>query len=290
MLSGVLFGCVPAWQATRTDANEVLKESGRSISGGRNTFRRALVVAEFALALALLAGGGLAVHSLVNLANVDMGFRSDHLLTFNVPMSGDRYDGAERVTAFTIGCSNGCRLCPASHRRRSRRRCPCMERASGCRSPSSESPCRIRRSGLAPVFRSGDARILQDARDRDPERPRVHGAGHGQLRPRCHRQRHVREALLQGCGSAHAAPIDRTIDSRCHQARTRRRVAGRRRIEIRTQRGPRDGDFPEIDVPYAQSPWPGGGVRFVRPAIPKPCRRAWPRWCSRWIRNCRSPT
>ena len=88
MLAGVLFGCAPAWQAARMNLNDVLK-GGRqapSRSTGRHGLRRTLVMAEFALALSLLAGGGLAIHSLWNVAHVDLGFRTDHLLTFDLPV------------------------------------------------------------------------------------------------------------------------------------------------------------------------------------------------------------
>jgi len=100
LFSGVLFGCAPAWQATRLDLNETLKEGGRGSRGGRNRVQRALVVAEFALALTLLAGGGLAVHSLLNLSRVDLGFRTDKLLTFFLPVPDKRLEGAERVVLF----------------------------------------------------------------------------------------------------------------------------------------------------------------------------------------------
>ena len=59
-LAGVLFGCVPAWYASRLDPAEALKEGGRSGTGvGRHRLRRSLVIAEFAVALPLLAGAGL---------------------------------------------------------------------------------------------------------------------------------------------------------------------------------------------------------------------------------------
>jgi putative ABC transport system permease protein len=100
-LSGVLFGCVPAWRATRLNMNEALKEGGRSSQGGgRHRLQRSLVVAEFALALTLLAGGGLAVHSLLNLSHVDLGFPTERLLTFSLPVPPSRLPDAERVTAF----------------------------------------------------------------------------------------------------------------------------------------------------------------------------------------------
>ena len=89
-LAGLLFGCAPAWYASRVDPAEALKEGGRSGMGAaRHRLRRVLVVGEFALALALLAGAGLAIHSFWNLLRVDLGVRSDHVLTFflNVPDS-----------------------------------------------------------------------------------------------------------------------------------------------------------------------------------------------------------
>ena len=87
-IAGLLFGCAPAWYASRLDPAETLKEGGRSGSGrGRHRIRRALVVGEFTLALALLAGAGLAIHSFWNLNHVDLGVRTDHILTFGLPMN-----------------------------------------------------------------------------------------------------------------------------------------------------------------------------------------------------------
>jgi putative ABC transport system permease protein len=101
MLAGVLFGCAPAWQAARMNLNDVLKEGGRSAVGSsHHALRRTLVVAEFALALSLLAGGGLAIHSLWNVAHVNLGFRSDHLLTFSVPVPQDHLKDSKQITSF----------------------------------------------------------------------------------------------------------------------------------------------------------------------------------------------
>lgn len=100
VLAGILFGCAPAWQATRLDLNEVLKEGGRSLVLGRNTLRRSLVVIEFALALTLLAGGGIALHSLWNLAHADVGFPTDHLLVCGLPVPDGQLKGAEQVNSF----------------------------------------------------------------------------------------------------------------------------------------------------------------------------------------------
>jgi len=100
-LAGVLFGCAPAWQATRLDLVEPLKESGRAMGGGgRHRLRRALVVAEFALALALLTGAGLAIHSFWNQTQADLGFNGDRVLTFNLPLPLERFRDPAKTTGF----------------------------------------------------------------------------------------------------------------------------------------------------------------------------------------------
>jgi putative ABC transport system permease protein len=82
-LAGVLFGCAPAWYASRLDPAEVLKRGGRSgIHGSRQRLRRLLVIGEFAMALPMLVGVGLMTHSLWNLTGVDLGVRTDHMLGF----------------------------------------------------------------------------------------------------------------------------------------------------------------------------------------------------------------
>jgi putative ABC transport system permease protein len=100
-VAGILFGCAPAWHASRVDPNETLKEGGRSgTSAGRHQLRRALVVGEFALALTLLAGAGLAIHSFWNLARVDPGFRTDHILTFSLPVPEKRLTQSAQIVAY----------------------------------------------------------------------------------------------------------------------------------------------------------------------------------------------
>jgi putative ABC transport system permease protein len=90
-ISGLLFGSAPAWYATRVDPAEALKEGGRSGTGaGRQRLRRLLVVGEFALALTLLTGAGLAIHSFWNLTNVDLGANTTHIQTFNLPVPDSR--------------------------------------------------------------------------------------------------------------------------------------------------------------------------------------------------------
>ncbi len=100
-IAGLLFGSMPAWQATRLDLNEVLKLGGRSSAGGggRNP-RRLLVIAEFALALTLLACGGLALESFWNLTRIDLGIRTDHLLSFRLTVPDQRLQTPDQIRAY----------------------------------------------------------------------------------------------------------------------------------------------------------------------------------------------
>src|SRR5439155_17297788 len=100
-MAGVFFGCAPAWQASRVNPNEALKEGGRTGTGsGKHRLRRILVVAEFALALTLLAAAGLAMHSFWNVTRVDLGVRRDHILTFFLPVPQQRFSKPEEIAPY----------------------------------------------------------------------------------------------------------------------------------------------------------------------------------------------
>ena len=100
-LAGLLFGSAPAWQATKLDLNEVLKLGGRSgAGGGKRNARRVLVIAEFSLALTLLASGGLALKSFWNLTQIDLGIRPDNVLAFNLPVSAQRLKGPDQIKSY----------------------------------------------------------------------------------------------------------------------------------------------------------------------------------------------
>ncbi len=101
-LAGLLFGCAPAWYASRVDPGESLKDGGRSgMSAGSHKLRRSLIVGEFALALSLLAGAGLAIHSFWNLTRVDLGLRTDHVLTFRLEQPQGRFKSPEEMHAYS---------------------------------------------------------------------------------------------------------------------------------------------------------------------------------------------
>ena len=84
LLSGTLFGLVPAWKTSQADPQTALKEGGRGATGAHNRAQSAFVVAEMAVALVLLIGAGLMVRSLARLANVDPGFNPRNVVNFGL--------------------------------------------------------------------------------------------------------------------------------------------------------------------------------------------------------------
>ena len=101
-LTGVIFGLVPALQASKTDLNETLKDGTRGMSGGlqRNRVRSALVIVEIALSLVLLIGAGLLFQSFRRLLEVSPGFEADRVLTAEVTVSDKKYPEEEQRSAF----------------------------------------------------------------------------------------------------------------------------------------------------------------------------------------------
>ncbi|MGH9583289.1 MAG: FtsX-like permease family protein, partial [Bryobacteraceae bacterium] len=100
LIAGVLFGCAPAWRAARLDLSQMLKQGSRSVlGGGRVRIQGMLVIAEFALALTLLAGAGLALHSFWKLTSIDIGVRTDHVLTAVLQAPKKKYSGPEAIDA-----------------------------------------------------------------------------------------------------------------------------------------------------------------------------------------------
>ncbi len=102
VLTGVVFGMLPALEASRTDANEALKEGGRGTAGSRRSrrARSAFVVAQVALALMLLVGAGLLARSFQRLVSVDPGFDPSNLLTARVQLPARKYKEDPQVVNF----------------------------------------------------------------------------------------------------------------------------------------------------------------------------------------------
>ncbi|HVQ37324.1 MAG TPA: ABC transporter permease [Pyrinomonadaceae bacterium] len=102
LLTGLIFGLVPALQASIFNPNETLKEGGRDSSSGSrgNGIRGLLVIAEVAVSLVLLIGAGLLINSFLRLRNLDPGFRSDNLLTMKVVLPQLKYPDMARRSGF----------------------------------------------------------------------------------------------------------------------------------------------------------------------------------------------
>ena len=101
-LTSVVCGLIPALHATGTGLSSRLREAGRGVagSGKQRLIRNALVVAEVALSVMLLAGSSLLVRTFVAIQNVDLGFRADRILTMRVPLSPAQYPDPARRAAF----------------------------------------------------------------------------------------------------------------------------------------------------------------------------------------------
>ncbi len=274
-IAGVLFGCAPAWQAARANVNEILKDAGRSSAGtGRQYVRRALVVAEFALALSLLAGGGLAVHSLVKLTKVDLGFRVDHLLTFGLSLPEEPARSVEEINQFH-------RLLLES-----------IRGVAGIVSASASTGMPVQGTGFGMPFS-----IVGKPVDDPSKRP---GAGFNMVSPDYFRTFSIQ--IIRGraftdqdrTGTQPVAIVNETfvkryfgnIDPLTQRILVEQLIPGVTKLgppiewqivgvyrDIKNA-GPRDNGFPEIDVPLAQSPWTGVSIAVRTASDPATMQRS----------------
>jgi putative ABC transport system permease protein len=257
MLAGVLFGCAPALQAVRLNLNDTLKEGGRTgVSSGRHKLRYVLVLAEFSLALTLLAAAGLAVHSFWNLTHVPMGFRTDHILTFGLPMPAERLKTPEQITGFYRQLIERVQALP------------------GITAASVSTGMPVQGTGFGMPFDI----VGKEVADRS-QRP---GAGFNQVTPgffptfgiHITRGREFTEA--DNTGGVPVAVVNSTfvkryfpnIDPLTQRISVEQLIPGVTKLgppiewqivgvyENVRNGGPRGDGFPEIDVPFAQSPWP----------------------------------
>lgn len=101
VLTGIIFGLVPALGAAKGDLHETLKEGGRSsIGSGRAWLRSTLVITEVALSLVLLIGAGLLIKSFGRILNTDPGFKPENLLTMQLARSVEKNEGAKVLNFF----------------------------------------------------------------------------------------------------------------------------------------------------------------------------------------------
>jgi putative ABC transport system permease protein len=262
-LSGILFGCAPALQAARAKTNDALKEGSRSLAGGRHRLRQALVVVEFALALTLLAGGGLAIHSLFKLASVNLGFQSDGLLTFYLPVPDGKLDGVAQVNTFYSQLIERVQSVP------------------GVTSASVSTGMPVDGTGFGMPF------DIAGKPSADPgKRP---GAGFNMVTPAYYKTFGIHMTRGRAFTEQDRTPgvpvaiVNDTfvkkyltgVDPLASRIVVEQLIPGVTKLgppvewqivgvysDVRNA-GPKDDQFPEIDVPFYQSPWPGA-VMAVR--------------------------
>ena len=99
--TGIIFGIAPALRATGVNLNDVLKQSGRSVSGSRSALSKSLLVVQVAISLVLLVGAGLFLRTLNNLRQVDVGFNPRNLLLFRINPQLNRYDEKRQLALYT---------------------------------------------------------------------------------------------------------------------------------------------------------------------------------------------
>jgi putative ABC transport system permease protein len=112
VVTGILFGLAPAWQASRPDVQETLKESTRGVTGGRARLRQSLVVTEVALTLVMLVGAGLLLRSFHRLQQVNAGFSHERVLSFRLDLPDRKYPKPEQQVAFYQQLLDGLRALP----------------------------------------------------------------------------------------------------------------------------------------------------------------------------------
>jgi putative ABC transport system permease protein len=273
MLSGLLFGSAPAWQVTHPNLTDVLKQAGRSMIAGRQWTRRLFVVTEFALALTLLAGAGLAIASLVKLTTVDLGFRTDHLLTFSVPVAEGRLKGQGEIGLFYRQLLEKTRAIP------------------GVTSASASTGMPVYGTNFGMPF----SIVGQPVKD-PAQRP---GAGFNMVTPEYYstfgisiqRGRAFTERDIEGAprvaivNDAFVRQYMKDRDPLQQKLVVEQLIPGVTRLGPGVEwqivgvyravrnRGPR-GDFPEIDVPFAQSSWPQATVAIRTTLDPDSARRS----------------
>ena len=114
LLTGVLFGTIPAWLASRTDVNLALRENSRGSTPGRSQhrLRHTLIIGEVAFAMVLLAGAGLFLRGLQRFINSDPGWGINGLLTAQMSLRGEKYANQKQRLVFLAELENRLRTLP----------------------------------------------------------------------------------------------------------------------------------------------------------------------------------
>ena len=118
LVTGVLFGTVPAWLASRADVNLALRENSRGSTAGRSQhrLRHTLIVGEVAFAMVLLAAAGLFLRGLQRFINADPGWQVDGLVTAQMSLRGEKYNDDKQRLVFVTELENRLRALPGVQR------------------------------------------------------------------------------------------------------------------------------------------------------------------------------
>ena len=111
-VTALMFGLAPALRLTRRPSRSALAAGARSFGGGQERFRAALVIAEIAVALVLIAGAGMMARSFLQLRSVDPGFRTDHVVRLSLELPPSRYATPAALHAFHREMLNGLAALP----------------------------------------------------------------------------------------------------------------------------------------------------------------------------------
>jgi predicted permease len=150
VLTGLVFGAIPALRASRPDAQASLKIEGRGSSASLGRAAALLVVGEVAVAVLLVTGAGLLIRSFAELVAVDPGFRTGQVGTARVTPPENRYGDADGCEPSTSRCWRAAERFPVRRRSRRRVNCRCLGTRAGSRSrartirPCQDSPRRRR--------------------------------------------------------------------------------------------------------------------------------------------------
>ena len=112
VLTGLAFGLAPALQISKPELHDSLKEGGRGSTAGRHHLRNALVVSEIAIALVLLVSAGLMIKSFQRLLELNMGFRTEKILTMRLTIPSSKYKENADVARFYRQLLDKVRLLP----------------------------------------------------------------------------------------------------------------------------------------------------------------------------------
>ena len=213
LVVGVVFGVIPAWQATGASLAGVMASESRSATSTGGRIRSLLVSGEVAAAVVLLCGAGLLLQTVLTLVGGDTGYRStsESVLTLDFSVrtgKNSRYPTAEAVTQFYDAVARDVSALPEVRRVGWASSLPVRHeraRTMGVRDRRRSAGRGARSTDRG--IHDGRSRILQDARSADRERARLQRARHAAQRARVPRQRGVRAPALQGPQPDRRAPL-----------------------------------------------------------------------------------